>query len=247
VLVIDEMQHLKMKYVGGEASILRFIHNLVNNLGVPVFFCGNPPFDELLSKTLKAGRRAENGGYFEMELMENDEVWAIFVEELWQLQWTNVLTPLSPMLKDKLHYLCAGNLDLAVRIYKEAQRYIMGESDERITGALLEHASSIASRASAPAISLLRRSGSRANKTAEPEPVILSEPEVATPKPVPGDLLRVQHIEFSSTLAQLQQTDDLHSLIADLDLFQRASGEDNPLEPLKKVGILCENPLERFA
>nr|BDV19798.1 hypothetical protein [Escherichia coli] len=51
-------------------------------------------------------------------------------------------------MNDKLYELSVGNMDLAVRIFREAQRYIIGCGDERITGELLEHAASIAIKAS---------------------------------------------------------------------------------------------------
>ncbi|MEI4920232.1 ATP-binding protein, partial [Klebsiella pneumoniae] len=95
ILVIDEMQNLNLAKTGGADRLLGFIHNLVNNLGIPILFCANPPFNQLLSRTLKAARRAESNGYFDVVLMENDGVWELFIEELWELQWTNVRTPLT--------------------------------------------------------------------------------------------------------------------------------------------------------
>lgn len=82
ILVIDEMQNLNLAKAGGHSRFLGFLHNLVNNLGIPILFCANPPFDTLLSKTLKAARRAESSGYFDIELMENDYIWSLFIEEL---------------------------------------------------------------------------------------------------------------------------------------------------------------------
>ena len=38
MLVIDEMQNLKFKRTGGESNLLRFLHRLVNKLGIPLFF-----------------------------------------------------------------------------------------------------------------------------------------------------------------------------------------------------------------
>lgn len=72
ILVIDEMQNLNLAKAGGADRLLGFLHNLVNNLGIPLLFCANPPFNELLSKSFKSARRAESSGYFDVELMEND-------------------------------------------------------------------------------------------------------------------------------------------------------------------------------
>ncbi|MCL7891044.1 AAA family ATPase, partial [Klebsiella pneumoniae] len=42
ILVIDEMQNLNLAKTGGADRLLGFIHNLVNNLGIPILFCANP-------------------------------------------------------------------------------------------------------------------------------------------------------------------------------------------------------------
>lgn len=141
LLVIDEMQRLVFKRTGGENNLLNFLHSLVNKLGVPLLFCANPPFDKTLAKTLKAARRAESGGYFEMEPLKRDsQGWDYFVHELWDLHWTNVTTDLTDDLNNKLFELSVGNLDMAHRIYRDAQRLVIGSGDERITEAVLEQA-----------------------------------------------------------------------------------------------------------
>ncbi|PSJ45245.1 ATP-binding protein [Zobellella endophytica] len=258
ILVIDEMQNLNLAKTGGADRLLGFIHNLVNNLGIPIIFCANPPFNKLLSKTLKTARRAESNGYFDFELMENDEVWGVFVEELWDLQWTNVKTPLSQELNDTLYDLSVGNIDLAVRIFREAQRYIIGAEDERNTPEVLRHASSIAIRASKDitdemkrerSISLLKRKKKESSPVLEKSPSDerMSLVHSGNLQTIPGDLTRPHHPEFSSKINQLQNTEDLYPLIGDMDLIQRAATQDDPLELLRAKNILCEDPLEKFA
>ncbi|MCL7891042.1 ATP-binding protein, partial [Klebsiella pneumoniae] len=36
------MQNLNLAKTGGADRLLGFIHNLVNNLGIPILFCANP-------------------------------------------------------------------------------------------------------------------------------------------------------------------------------------------------------------
>tara|TARA_B100000700_G_scaffold300257_1_gene368208 strand:+ start:43906 stop:44919 length:1014 start_codon:yes stop_codon:yes gene_type:complete len=252
VLVIDEMQNLKPKKSGGEDNILKFIHNLVNNLGVPVVFCGNPPFDEILSKSLKAARRAESGGYMEMKLLDFDPVWELFIDELWELQWTKSYTPINDGLSRSLHYLSAGNIDLAVRIFKAAQYKVIGKMDESITESVLELAASTASRASAPSIEALRSvQGLKRKKT-----VSLSEKRKSGTKVsckneadknsiIWGDLTRPQHSEFHDQIYRVLNSDSLQELLSDVDFFRRVSEEDNIREALEKYDILCD-PFKHF-
>ncbi|ODA30866.1 ATP-binding protein, partial [Veronia pacifica] len=139
MLVIDEMQNLKFKRTGGENNLLKFLHRLVNKLGVPVFFIANPPFDQSLIKELKAARRAESGYHYTMSILVRESVsWNAFIEQLWNYQWTNVYTELTEELNDTLHMLSVGNIDMASRTYREAQRLLIGSHDERITSSALQ-------------------------------------------------------------------------------------------------------------
>ena len=263
VLVIDEMQNINLAKAGGGDRFLGFLHNLVNNLGIPLVFCANPPFDKLLSKSFKSARRAEGSGYFNVELMRYDEEWDLFVEELWNLQWTNVKTPLTNILSNRLFVLSVGNMDLAVRIYYAAQRLIIGEENESITPKLLDLGASTALRATKAITQEIRRKQSidilKANrKEANSENYFNSDHEESTlskkvvkigskPLVIPGDLTRTQHPEFSCALNELRLTENLLDVGIDTSLIQRASQEDDPLGDLRVSGVLCDDPLETFS
>ncbi|MGI9887569.1 ATP-binding protein [Vibrio chagasii] len=260
VLVIDEMQNLNLAKAGGADRLLGFLHNLVNNLGIPLIFCANPPFDELLSKSFKSARRAESSGYFNVELMQNDDEWELFIDELWCLQWTNVETLLTLSLSKKLYSLSAGNMDLAVRIYYAAQKVIIGSSNERITEEVLELGASIAVRLTKTLTEELRKKQrlsilKRNREGKKPKShndkiegctqkvVIGGQSKLAT---IPGDLTRPQHPEFAEALTEVEQAEDLINRVLDTSLIQRASQETDPVESLSTLGVLCNDPLETF-
>jgi hypothetical protein len=261
VLVIDEMQNLNLAKAGGADRLLGFLHNLVNNLGIPLVFCANPPFDVLISKSFKSARRAESSGYFDVRLMKNDEEWELFVEELWGLQWTNVETPLTTSLSHKLYSLSVGNMDLAVRIYDSAQKAVIGSSDERITEEVLEYGASIALRATKNltekmrmkrSISLLKSNRKEADlelnsqqseNTLSKEVVNVNSNCVV----IPGDLTRPHHPEFADALTEIGLAEGLIDRVLDTSLIQRAAQESDPLEELRRSGVLCDDPLETFS
>ncbi|HCH3679891.1 TPA: ATP-binding protein [Vibrio parahaemolyticus] len=261
VLVIDEMQNLNLAKAGGADRLLGFLHNLVNNLGIPLLFCANPPFDTLLSKSFKSARRAESSGYFNVELMKNDDEWELFVDELWCLQWTNVATPLTPSLSNRLYSLSAGNMDLAVRIYYAAQKAIIGSSDERITEEVLELGASIAVRLTKTLteelrkkqrISILKRN--REGRNSDPNGDIgegrTQEEVVKTqskPVTIPGDLTRPYHPEFAEALTEVGLAEDLIDRVLDTSFIQRAAQDSDPIESLRYSGLLCDDPLETFS
>ena len=250
ILVIDEMQRLVFKRTGGENNLLNFLHSLVNKLGIPLFFCANPPFDDTLAKTLKAARRAESGGYFVMKPLKRDSTaWDCFINELWDLHWTNVTTELSDELNDKLFELSVGNLDMAHRIYRDAQRLVIGSGDERITTVVLEQAliSACGLSSRTEEVRKLRKENAlpRRNKKADiPTSPVNRKQDVD--KMIIGDITRPQHPEFEHQLRDLLNAVDLPLRITDPDLLRRAIDEENPLKYFKDNNILCDDPLEQF-
>lgn len=243
ILVIDEMQRLTFKRTGGEHNLLSFLHSLVNKLGVPIFFCGNPPFDVTLSKQFKAARRAESGGCFFMKPLERDDpLWTNFIRELWDMQWTNLETKLTEELSNKMFDLCLGNLDLAHRIYKKAQCLVIGTDNEVITIGVLDDAFSQACGLTANnpefmhwklELSLMPR-----------RPKVLSDEKII--KPVIRDINRAQHPEFEDKLNALKYAENLTKIKNKPHMFQESKHEDDPDDYLRKEGMLCEYPLLQF-
>lgn len=254
ILVIDEMQNLNLAKTGGDDRLIAFLHNLVNYLGIPLLFCANPPFNVLLAKTLKTARRAESNGYFDVEMLKNDEMWELFVDELWRLQWTNVETPLTVALRDKLFYLSVGNMELAMRIYREAQRQLIGTSNEMITEEMLDHAAACAIRISNDHVNEIRKQNSSIFKRKEIPLAIDDNPQE---KPsvlvennklisIPIGLNRTHHPEFANKIIELTKSDDLYHRIKDPDLLRRTIETEDPIEEMKKSGVFCSSPLQMF-
>lgn len=249
ILVIDEMQNLKIAKTGGEQNLLRFLHSLVNNIGVPIVFCGNPPLDQILSKEIKSARRAENGGFIEMNHLKYDGLWDLVLEPLWELQWTNVETPLITDLSKKLHTLSVGNLDVAVRIYKQSQNIVIGTGDERITITVLDEAYRRTCQLTDPNLSILRRNSIKTHftdKTTTNSHDDQNDRKLPKSKSIIADLSRIQHPEFSKRYNELQSHDDLLDMIVDVDLCRRALYEDNITDYFKKMSLLCDDPLTQL-
>ncbi|MDN8558367.1 ATP-binding protein [Citrobacter werkmanii] len=251
LLVIDEMQRLVFKRTGGENNLLNFLHSLVNKLGVPLFFCGNPPFDDTLSKTLKAARRAESSGYFRMEPLkrESDE-WEAFIGELWEIQWTCIYNELTVELNDKMYELSLGNLDIAHRIYREAQRLVIlaDSDDERINTGVLEQAYARACGLSSGTdeIKMLRSQIALPGRhRGQKMPGIQCISTAA--HTLIADVTRPQHPEFDMKLRELVGAVDLPDRIGDPDIFQRAAGQEHPIDMLRLEGIIEDDPLVRLA
>jgi hypothetical protein len=244
MLVIDEMQNLQFNRTGGESNLLKFLHRLVNKLGVPIFFVANPPFDVSLIKELKAARRAESGYHCTMSVLARDsDSWNSFIDQLWNYQWTNVYTELTEELNDTLHRLSVGNIDMACRTYREAQRLVIGSVDERITVSTLEAGNTVACGLSRQTeevndlkIQITLPSGKqrKGRKTDSPKVVSIDKT---------GDITKPQHPEFALRLVELVGAVDLSSRIIDPDLFQQAAGYDDAIGYLRTRKVLLDDPL----
>lgn len=274
IIVIDEMQNLNIGKSGGADKLLSFLLNLINRCGIPILFCGNPQMTEHFKKKFRNARRAENGGYIEMENLGHHGVWEIFCEELWDLQWTNPPTPLTPSLDIKLYERSAGVLDVAVRIYKKAQQIVIGSGDERITPEVIDEAYNITCKLTDAGLDILRRNKDRSAKSRgniinEYDDLALAPDEhlphddsyettrnnipqenknrnKTKPDSIPGDLSRPQHPEFSEMIRELQHAVDLHARIIDPDLYQRAYAEENPVHYLRSKNLICDDLLRHL-
>ncbi|WNC68726.1 ATP-binding protein [Thalassotalea nanhaiensis] len=247
MLVIDEMQNLTFKKTKGEDNLLKFLHRLVNKLGIPIFFCANPPFNLSLIKELKNARRAESCYHYHMSPLSIDsDSWKVFIQQLWNYQWTNVFTELTDELNKKIFELSVGNIDMACRTFREAQRLLIGSVDERLTKASLEAGNAIAcslSRQTQQVIDL---------KTAITLPVGKKRTQKVQSNSnsmkvdKTGDVSKPQHSEFAVQIQELMGLVDLSNEIEDMDLMQRSKNFESQMEYLSHAGVLLEDPLSEF-
>lgn len=247
ILVIDEMQRLVFKRTGGENNLLNFLHSLVNKLGVPLLFCANPPFNQTLAKSLKAARRAESAGYFEMVPLKRDSAeWEAFIGELWELQWTRVYNALTDELSDKMYELSLGNLDMAHRIYREAQRLVIQapSEDERINKAVLDSAYMRACNLSSQTIEIKERRAGISLPARNRESSKSTTPiQRSTSAASVADITRPQHPAFELNLRELVGAVDLSGRIKNPLLFRDALDHEDIHERLRLSGITCDDPL----
>jgi hypothetical protein len=139
VLVIDEIQRLSVAKSEGAQKMLNFFVQLANSIGVPVVLVGTFKVMELLRKEFAQVRRGTGQGDFMWTNMTQDEVWDYFVDVLWEYQWTNEKTPLTPALSQALFVESQGIIDIAVKLYMFAQWSIIGYPSEKITTRLIKN------------------------------------------------------------------------------------------------------------
>ncbi|WP_067515886.1 ATP-binding protein [Endozoicomonas ascidiicola] len=247
ILVIDEIQAISVAKSGGAANLLGFLLNLKNKCGIPIVLSGNLEARGLLETTFRIARRAESGGYIEMQRLSYNEMWQYFVEEIWCLQWTNTKTELTDSLSRKLFDLSTGVFDIAARIYRKAQEMVIGSGDEIITEQVLESAYNAACQLTSSDLTLYRRRVRQriSDDRQQNNEANTKNDSEAKPKKnyIAGDVTRPQHPEFNEKLVELKSGIDLISQMKDPDLLRNSLDEEDQVAFLTKKGVLCKDPL----
>ncbi|MER2492632.1 ATP-binding protein [Catenovulum sediminis] len=124
LLVLDEIQHLKLAKSNGAKKLLNFFVTLSNVIHVPVLYVGTPSSLTLFSKTMRSARRASqygsiDWGRFSIEKDEPDELseWDNFINRLWRLQWFETPTPLTPSIKQQFWQFTQGIPHVCVTLF----------------------------------------------------------------------------------------------------------------------------------
>lgn len=136
VLVIDEIQRVKLGSSGGAEGMMNFLVQLVNTIGVPIVTVGTPRALQVLTKHFSNARRMEGQGDIVKSNYLKDEEWDYFIDRLWQYQYTKIETPLTSAISKALYEESFGIIDLAVKLYMLVQWEVIGK-EEKITASLI--------------------------------------------------------------------------------------------------------------
>lgn len=261
VLVIDEMQRLTR--TNGDEQLINFLHEIVDTLGVPLVFCGNPDFEDKMRQRLRFARRAETAGFMRLNpLAYQTSDWQSFIQYLWRYQWTNVYTPLTDELNIQMHKLSKGNLAIAQRLFMNAQLKIIGTGNEVITPVLLRLSESVLTSRSdefvvtdaliCPEKEPDSYTSEEIIGTGERTDVSPTKHNIAKPKLVKpvhkayivtGDLYRPQHDEFAEELNNYTaQTEVILAKRCEALLFRALSQNECRYSALKHYDLLCFDP-----
>jgi hypothetical protein len=144
LLVIDEIQSLANAHRGKD-DLLNFLVKMDNVIGVPVVRIGTKEALSILQGNFRNARRGLGEVSLMWDRMQKDEhlsintdqdqsEWKLFINHLWEYQWTKTRVCLSPELEEVFYEETQGIIDIAVKLFKMIQyRCISLEGDEAIT------------------------------------------------------------------------------------------------------------------
>lgn len=156
VLVIDEIQHLSSAKSGGAEKMLNFFVQLVNTLGMPVVLVGTPKARAILTSEFRQARRGAGQGDLVWDPMPEDALWDLFVKTLWEYQYVQQPTALTPELSHALYDETQGIIDLAVKVYMLAQIRAITTGKEVLTEAIIRSVAADSLRLLQPMLAALR-------------------------------------------------------------------------------------------
>lgn len=139
LLVIDEIQNLAASR-RSNSDLLNFLVKMDNVIGIPVIRVGTYQAFPILQGNFRNARRGTGEGSIIWERMVNDEHWELFVEEMWQYQWTKTPVELTDEINDALYYETQGIVDITIKLYKmiQGRAIAYGDSEEITVGLIHE-------------------------------------------------------------------------------------------------------------
>ncbi len=139
VWVIDEIQRLSLAKSGGAEEMLNFFTQLVNTVGVPVIMVGTYKALPLFSDEIAQMRRGTGQGDLIWDRMAFDDQWHLFVESLWDYQYTRQEAVLGgdADLASVFYEETQGITDLAIKAFIFAQQRAIETKKEKIDASII--------------------------------------------------------------------------------------------------------------
>lgn len=158
VLVIDEIQRLSLSKSGGTEKMLNFFVQIVNTVGVPVILVGTYKSLSIFDGNFSQTRRGTGQGDLVWDRMKYDEEWELFVNALWEYQYTKKVCSLepNPEIFEVLYDETQGITDLAVKVYMLAQERAIETGTEIVTASIIRSVAKDRFRMLQPALAALR-------------------------------------------------------------------------------------------
>lgn len=140
-LIIDEIQHLLTTRDKGSEKMMNFFVTLINEIGIPVMLIGTMKAKKVLQQDFRQARRGSGHGDMVWEQMKFDDDWDMFIEGMWEYQWTSNKTTLTEELKRTIYEESQGIVDIAIKLFSLAQSRAIETGNEVITSAAIRQVS----------------------------------------------------------------------------------------------------------
>lgn len=225
VLVIDEIQYLHEVKSGGAALMLNFFNTLINTIGVPIVLIGTPKARHLFTKEFRNIKRITDQGSVDWDrLKQEDKDWKTLLKFIWDHQWTMEKAELTPEIEAALYYESQGIPDLVIKIFKESQKRVIGNT-ELITSSVIHSVAQDQFQILQPPLNALR-SGKKSEMLKYLDIFMKYEPSLIITKEDKQVYADEYGINLEEVLNEQVQDQQLHEIITwlmDADFSEEAS------------------------
>ncbi|MEH7076228.1 ATP-binding protein [Neobacillus drentensis] len=138
MLIIDEIQNLKSVKSKNSTQVLNFFTTLINMLNLPIVMVGTPKAMDIFQSQFRQARRNTNSGNIMWDRLKKDEIWDLFLQGLWQYQWTREESTFNEALSAELYDASQGIIDICVKLFMMCQLRSITSGEERISVPLIK-------------------------------------------------------------------------------------------------------------
>jgi hypothetical protein len=145
LLVCDEVQNLCNSHKGRDTVMTELV-SACNVLGLPILFIGTNKAAQVLTRDFRQARRSTGCNIAPWdrlpEFVEPDQTneWDIFLQSLWNYQWTKKPTPFNAAFSRTMYFYSQGIIDVAIKLFAAAQGMAMNDGSEQISIVHLDQA-----------------------------------------------------------------------------------------------------------
>ncbi len=122
--------------------MLNFFVTLVNTIGIPVIIVGTNKAISVLQSEFRQARHGSDQGDMVWSQMPHDASWDLFMDGMWEYQWTTEYTPLSSELSELIYEESQGILDIAVKLFMLSQVRAIATGEEKLSKQMIKQVAS---------------------------------------------------------------------------------------------------------
>jgi hypothetical protein len=154
--LLNKSSYIFSPIVVNDYKMLNFFVTMVNTIGIPVVLVGTNKAVSILQSEFRQARRGSGQGDMIWGQVPKDETWELFLEGLWEYQWTKTYVPLTPEMSDLIYDQSQGVLDIAVKLFMLSQVSAISNQEEKISERIIKQASKESLRLVQPMLEALR-------------------------------------------------------------------------------------------
>jgi hypothetical protein len=138
LLVVDEIQHLKVAKGEGPETLLNFLKVINEIVAVPIFYVGTAEALKILNANLQIGRRSKGIGRILWDRFDEDSSdWSGMVDSLWDMQVLPSKNEITEEIRSVYYDETQGITDFLITLHICVQKWAIEKRIRKVTPDLI--------------------------------------------------------------------------------------------------------------